>query len=103
MPLLFDHVHFKDLELNAPYLIKTYLKKNVCMTKKGTFYKESEIPDFMLFKLGSRIIHVDHTSLVYKMKSTKKNIQEAMELRAIHKVLRSLIPYFNYESNHNSK
>jgi hypothetical protein len=77
MPLFFDHVLFKDLELGTTYLIKTYI--------------------------NSHSIHVYQSSLIYKMKSTKKNIQEAMELRAIHKVLRSLIPYFNYESNHNSK
>jgi hypothetical protein len=103
MPLLFDHVLFKDLELGTTYLIKTYMKGNRCMTKKGIFYKECNTPGFGLFKINSHSIHVYQSSLIYKMKSTKKNIQEAMELRAIHKVLRSLIPYFNYESNHNSK
>ena len=83
------------------YLIKSNRRRNKCTYQKGIYYKKSGIPDFILCKIKGRIVHVDNTSEFYAMVSQKQSIQEAMELRALNKVLSDLIPY--YESNHKSK
>lgn len=87
--LKFKQVSFESLELNKLYLIESYMRKR-CRSEKGVVYKKSSIPDFILCKIGENIYHVDNSSVFYEMVPQKYAIQEAMELRAMNLILKSI-------------
>ena len=94
--LKFKHINIKNLIIGNIYLIKTFLGRKY-ESRKGIFVNSHFLNKFVYFRM--RLIEgfsyitycLDDSSYFYENVSKKQTIQDAMELRAVNKVLRQVI------------
>ena len=98
----FEEVDFRELKVGVKYMIKDLPERYSYYT--GIFKKHGRLQEFehVLYHTlfgsykQSELYFVD--KFYYKMVSQKEKIQQAMESRALHKILRGLIdPHFTWE------
>ena len=93
--LTFQQVMSIHLKVNKKYLIR-YVEGNNIKYLKGYYIRITDNSGFICFCMGPLIFNalryfLSNTSYYYDIILQKQNIQDAMELRAINKILQRLI------------
>lgn len=87
----FKCVEMSKLKEYKKYKIQIYINGN-CETTQGIFLCSFECWNkYVCFELKDKIMNFDETTYFYEGVLKKKKIQEAMELRAVNKILQQLI------------
>jgi len=100
--LQFKKIHTTSLEVNKKYLVVFY-EGNTIRKLKGYYIKRSPTEVYVCFCMSSLVFNalryfLDVSTSFYDIEYKKTNIQNAMEQRAINKLLQRITgdPTFNY-------